>query len=98
MLYRGQYRIPAEFWKVAVMVKEDGQLSATAYLQTQKNLLISLEFAFGKYKTYQVPIRQIEALTGLDFGDLRAHDPLANGAALGVEEVRIVSGAKDIRF
>jgi DNA/RNA endonuclease G (NUC1) len=98
MLYRGQYRIPAEFWKVAVMVKEDGQLSATAYLQTQKNLLVSLAFAFGEYKTYQVPVSQIEALTGLDFGDLRTHDPLTNGVAAAASGVRIVNSAEDIRF
>ena len=77
MLYRGEYRIPAEYWKVVVMVKDDGQLSATAYLQTQKNLIVDLEFAYGAYKTYQVPVSLIEELTGLSFGDLRDHDPLA---------------------
>ncbi|MCX7748402.1 MAG: DNA/RNA non-specific endonuclease [Clostridia bacterium] len=76
MFYREKYKIPAEFWKIAVMVKADGNLSATAYLQTQKNLIKDLEFAYGKYKTYQVHVSQIEALTGLDFGDLRKHDPL----------------------
>ena len=75
MLYRG-VQIPAEFWKVAVIVKKDGKLSATAYLQSQKNLLDDLEFAYGKYKTYQVPVSKIEALTGLDFGNLRNHDPI----------------------
>jgi endonuclease G len=45
MLYRGQYRIPAEFWKVLAMVKPDCALSATAYLQTQKNLIDDLECA-----------------------------------------------------
>ena len=36
MIYRQKYQIPAEFWKVVVMLKEDGNISATAYLQTQK--------------------------------------------------------------
>jgi endonuclease G len=40
-----------------------------------------LEFAFGPYRTYQVPVRQIEELTGLDFGDLKAFDPLAEREA-----------------
>ncbi|TKI12518.1 endonuclease [Bacillus wiedmannii] len=75
MIYRG-VQIPAEFWKVAVMIKEDGNLSATAYLQSQKNLIDNLEFAYGKYKTYQVPVSKIEALTGLNFGELRNHDPI----------------------
>ena len=66
IVYRG-VQIPAEFWKIAVIVKKDGNLSATAYLQTQKNLIENLEFAYGEYKTYQVPISKIEAITGLDF-------------------------------
>ena len=32
MVYRKEYRIPAEFWKVVAMVKEDGNLSVTAEL------------------------------------------------------------------
>lgn len=75
VIYRG-VQIPAEFWKIAVIVKKDGDLSATAYLQTQKNLIEDLEFAYGEYKSYQVPISKIEAITGLDFEDLRNHDPL----------------------
>jgi endonuclease G, mitochondrial len=78
MVYRGKYRIPAEFWKVVAMVRDDEKLSATAYLQTQKNLLTDLEFAYGQYKTYQVPVAKIEAITGLNFGDLRDQDPLAD--------------------
>jgi endonuclease G len=78
MLYRGKYQIPAEYWKVVAMVKNDGQLSVTAYLQTQKNLLpdLEIEFAYGEYKTYQVPVVKIEALTQLDFGAIRNYDPL----------------------
>jgi endonuclease G len=95
MLYRGKFQIPAEFWKVVVMVKQDGNLSATAYLQTQKNLIEDLEFAFGQYKTYQVPVSRVEALTGLDFGKLRQHDPLAHvEAVLG----RVIHMPQDIRL
>ncbi|MFB8331533.1 DNA/RNA non-specific endonuclease [Bacillus wiedmannii] len=75
LIYRG-VQIPAEFWKVVVIVKQDGNLSATAYLQSQKNLIDNLEFAYGEYKTYQVAVSKIENLTGLDFGELRIHDPL----------------------
>jgi endonuclease G len=95
MLYRGKFQIPAEYWKVVAIVKEDGKLSATAYLQTQKNLIEDLEFAYGKYKTYQVPIAKIEALTKLNFGDLRNQDPLANiEGTLG----RIITAPNDIRL
>jgi endonuclease G len=41
-----------------------------------------LEFAFGPFRTYQVPLRQIEALTGLDFGELKAYDPMAEREGL----------------
>ena len=75
IIYRG-VQIPEEFWKVAIIVKEDGNLSATAYMQTQKNLIENLEFAYGEYKTYQVPISRIERITGLNFGYLRNHDPI----------------------
>jgi endonuclease G len=95
MLYRSKFQIPAEFWKLVVMVKQDGKLSATAYLQTQKNLIVDLEFAFGEYKTYQVPVTRIEELTGLDFGKLRNFDPLASiEATLG----RVIHLPQDIRL
>jgi endonuclease G len=97
--YRGQYRIPAEFWKVVVVVKEDGNLSATAYLQTQKNLIADLEFAYGAYKTYQVPVTLIEELSGLNFGALRQFDPLA---VTGEEEAAVaglvIENPEDIRL
>jgi endonuclease G len=95
MLYREKFRIPAEFWKVVVMAREDGSLSATAYLQTQKNLLVDLEFAYGQYQTYQVPVTQIESLTGLDFGALRDHDPLGDIEATAVRQI---AASEDIRL
>lgn len=75
IIYRG-VQIPADFWKIAVIVKKDGNLSATAYLQTQKNLIEDLEFDYGEYKTYQVPVSKIETITGLDFEGLRNYDPI----------------------
>nr|WP_246188441.1 DNA/RNA non-specific endonuclease [Metabacillus lacus] len=74
-LYRG-ILIPQEFWKVAVMITNNGRLSATAYLQSQKNLIKDFEFTYGEYKTYQVSILMIEKLTRLGFGKLKEHDPL----------------------
>ncbi len=34
------------------------------------------DFSYAAYRTFQVPIRQIEALTALSFGDLAGFDPL----------------------
>ena len=96
MLYRNEFQIPAEFWKVVVIVKDDNELSATAYLQTQKNLIEDLKFAFGEYKTYQVPVVKIEALTKLDFGILRFHDPLARIKEAFRTVGRIIRGPDDI--
>lgn len=70
-------KLPLQFWKVAVMVREDGEsLSATAYIISQYDLISNLEFVFGQFKTYQVPIEKIEKLTGLYFNDLSNYDPL----------------------
>lgn len=96
MAYRGVYQIPAEFWKVVVMRKADRKLSATGYLQTQKNLLEDLEFAYGAYRTYQVPVVRIEAITGLDFGRLRDHDPLAGQESSA--PARVIGDAADVRL
>ncbi len=95
MLYRGSFQIPAEFWKIVALVKDDGNLSVTAYLQTQKNLIEDLEYAYGEYKTYQVPVMRIESLSRLDFGDLRNFDPLASiEGAIG----KVIENAADIRL
>ena len=84
MIYRGKFKIPAEFWKVAVIIKDDGNMSATAYLQTQKNMIENLEFAYGKYKTYQVPVSRIEEITGLNFENLTNFDPIAKIESSGM--------------
>lgn len=94
MIYRGKFKIPAEFWKVAVMVKDDGKMSATAYLQTQKNMIENLEFAYGEYKTYQVPITSIEEITGLDFGPLSEFDPVARIESAG----RVIESPEHIKL
>ncbi|MDJ0332595.1 DNA/RNA non-specific endonuclease [Planococcus sp. S3-L1] len=91
-IYRGA-KIPSQFWKVAVIVKDDTELSATAYVQTQEDLIGgNLEFVYGKFETYQVPIEQIEKLTGLNFGELQKADPLAAG------QVALVQSREDIRL
>lgn len=76
-VYRG-IQLPRQFWKIAVMVR-DKKLHATGYLLSQAALIKNLkegDFAFGAYQTFQVPIKTIEKLTGMDFGPLRSADPL----------------------
>jgi endonuclease G len=63
------------------MVKTDEHLSATAYLLSQSDLISGLRtrepFSYGAYRTFQVPVRDIEELTGLSFGTVADADPLA---------------------
>jgi endonuclease G, mitochondrial len=86
-------QLPRQFWKVAAMVKEDGNLSATAYLLSQEELIRGLElvpeaFSYGAYRTYQVTVRRVEELTGLSFGALPGADPLASQeAAIAAKEI-----------
>jgi endonuclease G len=90
--YRG-VQLPRQFWKVVAMVKQGGELSATAYLLSQEELIKGLEvapeaFSYGAYRTYQVKVSQIEGLTGLSFGSLADADPLAREeAAVTAREV-----------
>lgn len=70
--------LPQEFWKVAVNMRSDGKLSATGYVLSQGEFMDDLEFAFGPFRAFQVPIRKVESLTGLSFGVLREHDPLSD--------------------
>jgi endonuclease G len=60
------------------MVKK-GELSATAYLLSQEELIQNFrDEAFSddsRVRTYQVPIQTIEDLTGLSFG-LSEFDPM----------------------
>ena len=73
-------QIPNEFWKVVAMVRPDPQagerLSVTGYLLSQRSLIDNLEFVFGEHQGFQVKLEVIEELTGLDFGPLKASDPL----------------------
>lgn len=87
-VYRG-VPLPTSFWKVAVMKRaHDGKLSASGYMVSQSDLLTGLEFVYGQYKTYQVPLARIESLTGLTFGSLRRADPLGQIEALAAVELR----------
>lgn len=94
MVYREKYKIPEEFWKVVAMVKKDGQLSVTAYIQSQEDYIGDLEFAYGAYQTYQVPVELIEELTGLDFGDMYKFDPLFKDESSGL----LISELTNIRL
>jgi endonuclease G len=84
--YRG-IQVPRRFWKVVGWATSDGTggtpaLAATGYVLDQSEVLDPLLEStaepppLGAYLTYQVPLVDIVALTGLDLGPLLAADRL----------------------
>jgi endonuclease G, mitochondrial len=97
-------QIPAKFWKIIIMVKEDGKLSATGYILHQDDLIEAiterdLGFRYQQFKTYQVPITAIEKATALRF-HLNDHDPLQKIGARDIDapEPTPIDAATDIVF
>jgi endonuclease G len=71
--------VPLRFWKVVAALTGEGRLSATAYLVSQVEQVAAMNLRaapFGPFRTCQVRVREIGALTGLGFGRLAACDPL----------------------
>ncbi|MEJ0086749.1 MAG: DNA/RNA non-specific endonuclease [Pseudomonadota bacterium] len=82
---------PVQYWKVVAAIDDSGNLSATAYIASQEDVIrqfgIEAADVFGPFKTFQVKIEEIERLTDLTFhcgaGDnklLRDFDPLASSS------------------
>lgn len=74
-------RVPTRFWKVIAFVHDHTRkLVATAYLASQAAQvagLRDLQYVFGHYLDWQIPLRRVVRLSGLDFGPLLRYDPLA---------------------
>ena len=70
------FAIPRRYWKVAVLVRLDGQLASLGFLVSQEALIrpIVEEAAADVARTFQVPVQDIEQWTGLRFGKLRQVD------------------------
>ena len=71
--------LPRRFYKVAAFI-DDGSLASTAYLLDQSELIDDLPALLapapplGAYRTFQVPVADVAALTGLDLAGLSAAD------------------------
>jgi endonuclease G, mitochondrial len=73
-------RIPRSFWKVIAFIHDETRkLCATGYTMSQEDFLRDEEFVFGKHKTSQTRIADIERDAGLSFGQLSRLDPLKRG-------------------
>jgi endonuclease G, mitochondrial len=77
-------RIPLSFWKVCTIVREDGTLSATAFVLGQQDIteLPGFEESLDVGAT-QVTLAQLEKITKLDFGALKNHDNLVAASGSG---------------
>jgi endonuclease G len=80
--YRG-IRLPEEFWKVVVFADDEGNPGAVAFVLTQADLIAGLTetFEVGEYRAVQLPISELQARTGLDFGPFAGWDALAREGA-----------------
>jgi endonuclease G len=98
--YRGVL-IPKRFWKVAVVARPNGRLAALGFVVSQEALLrdfISFDPA-DVARTFQVPVRQVQEWTGLDFGPLASLD--AGGIeqfAPGESAIRELGALEEIRL
>ena len=95
--YRG-VQLPLRFAKVAAFL-DRGELAATGYVLDQTPLIGTLPRAapeepppLGPYRTFQVPIADIAALTGLDLDQLAAVDRLPVGVGPAVGEPGVPPG------
>lgn len=82
-VYEG-VQVPVEFYKIIVVVDDDiGKLSATAFRQSQRDVMpaapaLERPFDPGRFSVDQITLRELEDLTGLEFGRLKSFDVLAN--------------------
>jgi endonuclease G, mitochondrial len=81
-------RVPLQFWKVCVLVREDDSVSATAFLLGQEEIadLPGFEEKFDA-AVAQITVKDVERRTGLNFGLLSQHDHLAEGGKPGTLEI-----------
>ena len=100
----GPFQIPMEYWKVVVFEKPGGQLSATAYKQSQFEVRDWVEADLTSHGFHpisqerrekaQLSIRKLEELTSIDFGELKKFDPL--NTVESTRQQRTIEGLEDI--
>jgi endonuclease G len=91
-------RIPLRFWKVCVLERADGTLSATGFVLDQEDItkLPGFEEKFD-VTAAQVTLAELENRTGLDFGSLKQHDHFAAGGTPGSLELAGAAGPAHLK-
>ena len=100
-------RCPIQFWKVCVLIRQNGTPSATAFVLGQEDItdLPGFEAVFDVAAT-QVKLVDLEEKTGLDFGDLKKYDHFAQegdpgtlelpGVGQEIQQVKVIRTGADI--
>lgn len=85
---KNSVRCPLEYWKVCVLIRENGSPSATAFVMEQDDIqsLPGFEEGVLQFDATQVTLAELEEKTGLSFGSLKRHDHFAHGGAPGTLE------------
>ena len=104
--YRG-VRIPQRFWKIAAWVTVD-ELAATGYLLDQTALLDALDLPsalapeappeLGAFRTFQLAVSEIAALTGIDLEALEGADRFRPRPGLRSSDWTLLESQDDIRL
>jgi len=94
----GDIAIPKFFWKIMV-VEQDGELAATAFLLSQQDQLSKIDrieeaMTEEDTKVFQVSIADLAKLTKLDFGSIAKADTKEAATAGG----RLIEVIEDIRL
>lgn len=88
---------PARFWKIAAALTSQNRLFAAGFILDQTAVIAAegiraVEVPFAGFKTFQVPITEIERLSGLGFTYVE------NGATHALSEVDPLNGAEGRRI
>jgi DNA/RNA endonuclease G (NUC1)/S1-C subfamily serine protease len=79
-------RCPLQFWKVCVLVREDGSAAATGFILGQNEIADLPGFTEGfEVGVAQIKIADLAKETGLSFGDLAKYDHFAQSGPGSLE-------------
>jgi endonuclease G, mitochondrial len=102
--YRG-IKVPLQFWKMAAIIKKNGTPSVSAYLLSHEEFLGDLaerglidDEGFGAYKTFQIPLTQLQELTNLNLESVLKFDPVQKERGLTASKPMEIKGFDDIQL
>lgn len=84
-MHRG-IQVPQFFWKVVAVVDRAGKLFSSAYVVSQAQFVKNIPFErkpVGEFNNFQVPVKELEARTGLKFSNAIRQADVYTGPAKG---------------